>query len=408
MGHVDRVLGGSEVRTYRGKPALRALHPILVNAGLTPLPRLGMEPLLLAEGYEGDEPEALVAFDGGRPVAYLPYILRPGRMAFGVRDYHLLGFPYRQLRVLGYHGSGNAEIGMAARLLDQLRMVRDWDVADLYELPTSHALFRAVDEATSRSGCIFYSSTYIYETYVIDLDVDFETYLIRHFSSKSRYNLRRTLRKLDDFAPGRVRVRSFSRPDEVDEFLEQAEGIARRTYQWQIGPCATLVVTPALREKLAALARQGFWRGYLLIVGDKPGAYCHGMVHGGTYFYNTVGFAPELAPLSPGQVLLLRMIEDLCATGAARRLDLGTRAANYKEFFCTTRPRLFDAHLHRKQLYPLALLALQSTWSRGRRVARRLLSGRQPDTSAKTAGPSTSPPHNAPVRDADAYTESTL
>jgi hypothetical protein len=55
--------------------------------------------LHLAEAFEGDEPTALVGYDAERPVAYMPFSIRPGRFHFRVRNSTLLRFPYRQLRL---------------------------------------------------------------------------------------------------------------------------------------------------------------------------------------------------------------------------------------------------------------------------------------------------------------------
>lgn len=59
-----------------GSDALRKLSDPLRSAGLLPAPIIEMEPEFLADGFEGKEPGALVAYRDDRLVAYLPYILR--------------------------------------------------------------------------------------------------------------------------------------------------------------------------------------------------------------------------------------------------------------------------------------------------------------------------------------------
>ena len=92
--------------------------------------------------------------------------------------------------------------------------------------------------------------------------------------------------------------------------------------------------TALWRAALATEARHGRLRCYWLEACGEPIAHQVGVVYGNTYFLEATSFLPEYRDLSPGQVLLTRVIEDLCHAGL-HSVDYGFGDAGYKRIYGT-------------------------------------------------------------------------
>jgi hypothetical protein len=152
-----------------------------------------------------------------------------------------------------------------------------------------------------------------------------ETYW-RQFSKKTRYNFRYRAKRLEHTC---LRV---NRPGQVQEFLEKAGEVTRRTWQYQklgLGLGGVLYN----RDFWEQVAAMGAMRCYLLQQDDRPLAFAMGIQWHGRYVYEETGYDPAYAEFSPGQVLLWRMIEDLIAEDCPQQFDFGFGDADYKQLF---------------------------------------------------------------------------
>lgn len=178
----------------------------------------------------------------------------------------------------------------------------------------------------------------------VDIVGDFEGYCAR-WSSKTRYNLRRSVKKLQERNPDGL-LQVADQPGQMEAFLREAAAISRTTYQSRLLQSGLDYSEPFVRS-MEALAAQGLARGYLLRDGGKPIAFawCSGAGEGLTY--NVIGYLEETAALSPGTVLLYLIIEDLFSLGRFKLLDFGVGEAPYKQTFSTRALDFADAYLFR-------------------------------------------------------------
>jgi CelD/BcsL family acetyltransferase involved in cellulose biosynthesis len=169
--------------------------------------------------------------------------------------------------------------------------------------------------------------------HVVAIPDSFDSYLGK-FRSKTRYNLRRQVKRLQEHGGGRMELARVDEPEKVRAFLDDSAEI--ETHSWQhdaIGP--TLDASPQYCEKLAHLANRGFVRSYILRCGDKPCAMVKGFQYGGVYYYSWCEFDQRLAEFSPGTVLLYLLIEDLCRHRSPKCLTFLWGDAAYKKVFGT-------------------------------------------------------------------------
>lgn len=361
---------GLELCSYEGVDALRGLVGPLGAAGILPAPTLEMEPDYLAAGFEGDRPSALVAWGEQGPIAYMPFSVRKSRLRFRIGPLTFGYLPYRQLRLLGYTSLGVADEAVLAAFLRELVEKHHWHIGHVFEFPSDNPLSAYLSKITPirRALAVLCDS---FETFRVDIKGSFDAYLKQCFSAKTRNTLRRKLRILNEYAAGQVDVRVYTTPEEVPDFLQKAEHVARQTYQWRLGH-TTVRATPDALRTVAHLAQHGCFRSYILFVRGEPCAYVYGTICRRKLDYRLLGYSPVLSKLSPGTVLLYRILEDLFATAVVDELDFGPTFADYKEMFSTAKRAIFNARLYRCSGYAWALHGLENGWDRVRGGAARL------------------------------------
>jgi hypothetical protein len=125
----------------------------------------------------------------------------------------------------------------------------------------------------------------------------------------------------------------FIRPDQVDRFCQEADQIARKTYQRQLG--ASFATTESTLKKLRLLAERNQWRAYILYVHGVPAAYWIGTSYGTTFHVEYTGRDPAFSQfkLGTGTMLFVKMIEDICGATDIREVDFGFGDYPYKQRF---------------------------------------------------------------------------
>jgi hypothetical protein len=156
---------------------------------------------------------------------------------------------------------------------------------------------------------------------------------MQKFSSKQRNTLSRRVKKIREGLLGEMRFEQFSKPEDVDYFLERAVEVSKKTYQWKLYQRG-LRATDLLRPRLRFAAANGWMRCYLLVCGGIPCAFLVGYQCGGRFVLDEIGFDPALSKHSVGTALHLMVIEDLFASNRPDIYDLGS-GAPYKELFST-------------------------------------------------------------------------
>jgi hypothetical protein len=155
-------------------------------------------------------------------------------------------------------------------------------------------------------------------------------------SRERRKHTKASIKKLEAGPFGKVTIACYSAPQELDKLFQDAEEIARKTYQRGLG--VGFADNPMVRRRLELGARKGWLRAFMLYVGDRPCAFWIGMLYQGTFVSEYMGYDPEFRQHSPGMVLIMRVIEGFCrgANGdVVRELDFGLGHAEYKEALCS-------------------------------------------------------------------------
>lgn len=184
-------------------------------------------------------------------------------------------------------------------------------------------------ESLQQNGFRLFSPTGIQERLKIEFPPTPTDYWTK-FSSKTRNTFKRKQKKI-----GTTRLVRINEPAQIAEFLEVAHTISQRTWQSEKLGLRIHNNDSELRF-FTTLATQQTLRSYLLFVDEKPAAFLIGTQHNGLFSYEEVGYDREFADRSPGQVLLLQVLDDLLGDHPPRVFDFGGGTADYKQLFATT------------------------------------------------------------------------
>jgi CelD/BcsL family acetyltransferase involved in cellulose biosynthesis len=179
--------------------------------------------------------------------------------------------------------------------------------------------------------------------------------VLGHLSRKHRYNARREDRLLVEHFGGDVRLRTFTGAEQLPALLAGAAEIYDRSYQAGIG--GGFRKASVWTRILEVEARLGRLRGYLLEASGRGVAFQVGVVYGGTYHLEATAYLPDWRSLSPGSVLLRRVLEDLVAAKIGK-VDYGFGDADYKRTYSTSVREEETLHAYARTVPALAALAL--------------------------------------------------
>ncbi len=354
----------SELLTERA--ALSALARAAEAAGLAPHQmEHDLEWLACTDHGTGSTPGALALRRGGRLVGYVPLRRRSFPLHLRAGEISLVKLPIRAVQLFGRVLVGD-EDGLAEAALDALsRLSLPFDLATLEELPLDCPIAQAIGGGRSAGLSVVERARGPH--WLVDLPKSPEEILGR-FSSKTRSTFGRKARKLEKEV-GPLWLRVHAKPEEQLPFLKTVEAVARKTYHYRLLGRRITSDNDELRRNLEAWATRGWVRAYVLGAGERCLAYVICYRVGRRFFYEIPGYDPDLASHSPGNVLLVKLLEELVGSGLADELDFGAGDADYKRLFGT---RSFDEasfFLVRRRLYAQGAVRAERAFAWGSRQA---------------------------------------
>jgi hypothetical protein len=111
---------------------------------------------------------------------------------------------------------------------------------------------------------------------------------------------------------------------------------------------------------LTQAAKRNSWRGYILYAGGVPCAFETGIVYGSIYFAEFIGYSPQWSNFSPGTILFVKVLEDLCLNTPVEIFDYGFGTAGYKERFGTKSWPEASVYIFAPRFYPIIVNVLRS------------------------------------------------
>jgi hypothetical protein len=181
--------------------------------------------------------------------------------------------------------------------------------------------------------------------------------LYESFSRKRKKEWKRLSRRLED-AAGTIDVKSCCDESQVDLFAATASKISAMTYKDALG--VGVKDTSRMRTLLIQAAQADRWRAYVLYAGDEPCAFESGIIYGRTYFAEAIGYDPHRRSFSPGTILFVKVLEELCSNPRVDFFDYGFGNAEYKERFGTESWLEAPVYIFAPGFYPILINMLHS------------------------------------------------
>lgn len=205
-----------------------------------------------------------------------------------------------------------------------------------------------------------------YTRYYADLTGDADGWWAS-LSANTRSGLKRKAKKA-----GRMTVRHWRTPGEMQAFHAVARRIAETTYQERLLG-AGLPDTPAFVADMLAQAAAGRVRAWTLEIEGVPAAYLYCPVRGRDVIYEYVGHDPAFAALSVGTLLQVEALRDLCADFDCDRFDFTEGEGQHKRTLSSGGVACVDLLLLRRTLANRAAVAALAAFDRSVSLGKRAI-----------------------------------
>jgi len=161
-----------------------------------------------------------------------------------------------------------------------------------------------------------------YEIGQIELPRQVEDYTAT-WSRNHRQVLGKHLRHLQRTGPVTLRLLDALEPDEVDAWVDLVVRMEAQGWKGAVG--GAMASTPGIpaffRRQARQLAAWGSLRIALLELAGAPIAFEYGWEGKGVYYSFKIGYDERYATFSPGNILRLKMVQELCGRPATHLID---------------------------------------------------------------------------------------
>ena len=196
-----------------------------------------------------------------------------------------------------------------------------WSLLRLADVPIDTDRWQQVLAAFERADIPFHFRPEM-QPGRIDTQGPWDTYC-QSLSRRHRQQMVRHLRKLGERGRVELQLLDQLRPDEVETWLSIGFEIENRGWKGARG--TSVMQTPGMfafyLEQAQELARFGELELALLTLDDRPIAFAYGMCAKGVYRSYKVGYDPQFAQYSPGQLLRYRLLERFFHDGRHRAIE---------------------------------------------------------------------------------------
>lgn len=178
-------------------------------------------------------------------------------------------------------------------------------------------------------------------------------------SSSRKRKWRYSERRLEKISSSDIKVICYKNPSDINYVMDVACRISALTYKDTLGVGFTN--STLNRSLLKQAAEDGWLRAYVLYTGDSTCAFELDIQYGNTQFAEYAGFDPQYKHGSPGIVLWVKVLEQLCQEPSVSTADYGFGHAPYKKQFGTDYWLEESVYIYAPRLYPVLINILQSS-----------------------------------------------
>ncbi len=294
---------------------------------------------------------AVALTENGEPRAIAPFLLKDWKLQCKVGYASVVSFPMVQARLCGTAFLAPRDEGLAEALFEAIARAKvPYHTLFIESLSVDAPLRRVIDESpVVRRHFSLYSPTPPAKHWLIRLPKTFAEYDAA-LGKKRRGQFKSSEKKLQAACTSKVRIERVSNVDDLPAYFEAVERLSK--VSWQGRKLGHVVeADSSFASRMREFAERGWFRGYLLKNDTEVIAFVIGFQEGGTYHYLRIGYDPKWAAFSPGNVMLYRLIEDLCGHDRPDVIDLGGGDSQYKRVFGNESFEEQNLYLMRRSTY---------------------------------------------------------
>jgi hypothetical protein len=174
-----------------------------------------------------------------------------------------------------------------------------------------------------------------------------------HVPNSRKRRWRRDIRQLEKISSSEINIVCYHELNDVNYLIDVACRINKSTYK--SGLAVGFTDSNVNRALLEKSARDGRLRAYILYAGDEPCAFQFDVVYGKIQFTEFGSFDPKWSRGSPGTVLLIKVLEQLCQDSEVNIMDYGFGHALYKSKFGTNHWIEENVCIYAPRLHPVLI-----------------------------------------------------
>jgi hypothetical protein len=348
------------IRDIEGIESIRSVWEDMQCKEPFPVPNADINRYIAFDKSIGDGtlPHVILIKRGGNPAAMVIGRIESHRLNLRLGYKTLFGSTLRCLSVVygGIIGQPSSEL--CAVIMDELMNVLRRGEADLVFLnhlrtdSPIYKLYKTTAKFWSRNHSVLAEPHW--QTNIADTMKEFYSNVPR--SRRRRW--RRNIRQLEKISPSEIKVVCYSQLSDIAYLSDVADKIEEVTYKKNLG--SGFISCPLNRDMLEQAARDGWLRAYVLYVGDQPCAFQFDVQYEGAQFTEYGSFDPKWSRGSPGIVLLIKVLEELCKESGISRMDFGFGDALYKRKFGTDHWMEESVYIYAPRLRPVLIKTAMS------------------------------------------------
>ncbi|HEX3486192.1 MAG TPA: GNAT family N-acetyltransferase [Micropepsaceae bacterium] len=303
---------------------------------------------------------AVLEDKNGTPFGVVPVQKAAVSLKFEIRDYRFAAIPFSGIRILG----GTLLTAQSVDVLELLfreiaARFPECDAFEIKGMPTSGLLWQTLQRSHYlKRNFTIYAPDGPRKCQTTMVAASFAEHL-SGFGRKKSYNLRRQIKRLEEFAAGTMVLQRVDRESHVDALQNAWKALAGNASRE--GDLTT--------SEMFDLAQRGLMLGYVLTVNGKPCSLALGTRFQETLMLHAFQHDHAISRLSPGTVLQTLMMKDLIEQTDIRRIDYGFGEPQYR-MTNDTEERI-TAIIVRKSFRSRSLIALHRAYVRLLNAAKR-------------------------------------
>lgn len=277
-------------------------------------------------------PCVLILFRNNEPIALLAGRIQKEYIAIRFGYIRLIKIPVRQLIFVsgGFMGERNdANLTRLLRFMKDLLRNMRLDMAVFENLKVGSLELEVLSQIFKGPlRCFTLGES---KHWLLKITNNWDAFLMAR-SKKHRYWLKRLPKVLDREYGEEWKIKIYTQPHEVRDFVINADIVAAKTYQRALGVGFRHDLETLQRIELdASRARL---RGYILFIKNEPKAFWYCFIYNGTIYSAATGYDPNYRSFELGTILLMKIFQDSCET-ESDVIDFGEGDADYKQRFGT-------------------------------------------------------------------------